>query len=207
MDYATRVEAIELELQRTKRALRTTRWMAVIATAAVTALALGGAGASDQVVAKLRAREVEIVGARGQVLGRWGESQQGQVSLELNDARGARRISLGLAADIPVIGIWDAERRPRVTLGVTPDGSPSLCLNRANGAGAVLGMIPENTMALVLHGADGKPRIMMDAKPNSGSLSLLTKRATCSGFLFVDDAGKASLSFSDANDRIKWVAP
>jgi hypothetical protein len=76
----------------------------------------------------LQVHSLEIRDANGAVRASLG-TLNGKVGLDLRDSQGKRRAALGLAPDgSPALGLYDREQRLRAELNLGPDGAPKLTL-------------------------------------------------------------------------------
>ncbi|HSM05120.1 MAG TPA: hypothetical protein VK858_10850 [Longimicrobiales bacterium] len=119
---------------------------------------LAMSGTSDVV----QARDFVLVGADGQVRGRWSVADNGpNATLAMQDQSGTPRLTLTVGGDGPGMSFADAAGQNRVALGVLADETSSLVFaDRSGETRAVLGMSSGGAAAtLVLADAAGLSRI------------------------------------------------
>ncbi|HEV1995208.1 MAG TPA: hypothetical protein VGR03_12840 [Candidatus Acidoferrum sp.] len=95
--------------------------------------------------------------------------------LDLYDANGNLRASLGVSAEGPALRLWDAMTEQGLSLMVDKDG-PVVCLREVKGNTGVMVTAGKVGPAICLSDANGKHRLILDVSPFESGTPGLTMR-------------------------------
>lgn len=107
------------------------------------------------------------------------------------------------------IEVIDAARQPRITLDVTPDGSPELSLRDTVGRTRImLNVFPDESSAVSLGDMVSRPRIALAVLPDgSPGISLVDATGQIRAILQAFPDGSPRLTLLDAAGRSLFRAP
>ena len=194
--------------QRLKRLERENRWMrriGAVGVAVAAAVFLVGQG-KEKVPPDLKVHSLIIVdknGRRRAKLGTW-DKKGGFPYLALLDSRGQNRLNLSVEADVPHLALNDRVGKPRVMLGMTPDGSAALRFVEDGWARAALGTSLGGRPWLTLHGEGGGLRAMFATKPDgSPSLTLHGEGGGLRAMFAMKPDGSPTLGLADKDGKVR----
>jgi hypothetical protein len=107
-------------------------------------------------------------------------------SFILLDRDGDVRAKLSVEKDTPALGLYDKKGKPRVDMGLAPDGAPVICLYDEAGLGRVL---------------------LEKGIGDSWSLSFYNEHGKSQAYFGVDSTGKPSVRLVNKDDAVIWSTP